>query len=104
MMRFKEIGVLVLVLTLASALLLADAVSPTLLFIGVITPTLVYSRYRQPSNDVKNMREFLKSAFDGKVQDFSFNEITKPGDNFNSRFRGLQVKLLKNNGTKEVIM
>lgn len=101
-MRSKAIGVLVLVLILALALFLADAISPVILLVGVSAPTLIYSRYRQPSNDVKNLRAFLKSVFDGRVFEFNLKEITKPGDNSISKIRGLQVKLLRSNCSNEV--
>lgn len=99
-MRSKVIGAFVFVLALA--MWLADAVLPALLLVGALAPALIYSRYCQPSNDVKDLREFLKNSFDGRVLEFNLNEITKPGDNSISKIRGLQVKLSKSNRSNEV--
>lgn len=57
----------------------------------------------QPLNDVKNLHEFLEENFNGTVLGFNLTEMTKPGDSYNSRVRGLQVKLVKNDLSNEVI-
>lgn len=57
----------------------------------------------QPRNEIKNLHKFLQSNFGGKILKFNLNTITKPGDNYNSKIRGLQVKLLKSNHSNEVV-
>lgn len=101
-MRFKTITVLALVLAFALASLLVDAIPLGLLLAGVLAPTFIYSRLNPPSSDIKNLREFLDTTFDGKILEYHLNDVTKPGDNSISKIRGLEVKLLKSNGSNEV--
>lgn len=50
------------------------------------------------------MHEFLEHVFDGKVIEFTFNTLTKPGDNYRGLVQKLDVKLLKNNHSNEVLI
>lgn len=52
----------------------------------------------------KKMHEFLESNLDGKVLNFTFTSLTKPGDNFNGLIRALEVKLSKNSNHSDEVM
>lgn len=56
----------------------------------------------QISEELKNLPEFVENSFGGRVLEFNLSAVTEPGDNYNSKIVGLQVKLLKNDHSNEV--
>lgn len=68
----------------------------TLLFAFIWTRCFSETHTIQSASTIKNLPEFLEENFDGKVLELQLNAITKPGDNYNSKIGGLQVKIMKN--------
>lgn len=56
----------------------------------------------QSSNEFKNLHEFLKHIFDGRVLEYNLNKITE-SDKAISKIRALQVKLRNSIHANEVL-
>lgn len=68
------------------------------------SPFLNHKSSEFSENDIKNLHEFLKNKLNANILEFNLSKMTKPGDNYNSRLWGLQVKLVKWDHSSEVII
>lgn len=60
------------------------------------------NKLEPPLNEFRQFHEFLENQLARKILEFTLNPLTKPGDNYNSILRALEVTSIKNNRTNEV--